>query len=233
METQRERFLASFLTTLVPCAARTVVILGLVGAYVGIRWALLLYLLDLVLIFILGRLAFKVLPGEPLGLIMEMPSYKVPSLEVTAKQTWFRLEEFVRLAFPLIVVGNIVLKTLEYLNVLPIIERTFSFLTVSWLGLPAVTMTPLIFGIFRKELTLIMLAGLVGTENFTTVLTGTQMIVFATVIMLYIPCVATIAVLVREFGYRKAIAITIFEIGFAVLVGGIMFRILRLFPAAV
>jgi ferrous iron transport protein B len=231
METQRERFLASFLTTLVPCAARTVVILGLVGAYVGIRWALLLYVLDLVLIFILGRFAFKVLPGEPVGLIMEMPSYKVPSLEVTAKQTWFRLEEFVRLAFPLIVVGNIVLKTLEYLNVLPIIERTFSPLTVSWLGLPAVTMTPLIFGIFRKELTLIMLAGLVGTTNFATVLTGTQMVVFASVIMLYIPCVATIAVLVREFGYRKAIAITIFEIGFAILVGGIMFRILRLFPA--
>ena len=233
METQRERFLASFLTTLVPCAARTVVILGLVGAYVGIRWALLLYVLDLVLIFILGRFAFKVLPGEPVGLIMEMPSYKVPSLEVTAKQTWFRLEEFVRLAFPLIVVGNIVLKTLEYLNVLPIIERTFSPLTVSWLGLPAVTMTPLIFGIFRKELTLIMLAGLVGTTNFATVLTGTQMVVFASVIMLYIPCVATIAVLVREFGYRKAIAITIFEIGFAILVGGIMFRILRLFPALV
>ncbi len=232
METQRERFLASFLTTLVPCAARTVVILGLVGAYVGIRWALLLYVFDLVLIFILGRIAFKILPGESIGLIMEMPSYKMPSLEVTAKQTWFRLEEFVRVAFPLIVVGNLVLKTLEYLNVLPILEQTFSFLTVSWLGLPAVTMTPLIFGIFRKELTLVMLAALVGTTNFATVLTGTQMIVFATVTLLYIPCVATIAVLVREFGYKKALAITFFEIGFAMLVGGLMFRILRLFPVA-
>jgi len=231
METERERFLASFLTTLVPCAARTVVILGLVGAYVGIRWALLLYAFDLLLIFFLGRLAFKVLPGEPIGLIMEMPSYKMPSLEVTAKHTWFRLEDFVRVAFPLIVVGNLALKTLEYLSVLPIIERTSSFLTVSWLGLPAVTMTPLIFGIFRKELTLVMLAALVGTRNFATVMTGTQMIVFATVVMLYIPCVATIAVLVKEFGYRKAIAITLFEIGFAILVGGIMFRILRLFTA--
>jgi ferrous iron transport protein B len=71
MEMQRERFLASFLTTLVPCDARTVVILGLVGAYVGIRRALLLYAFDLLILFILGRIAFKVLPGEPVGLIME------------------------------------------------------------------------------------------------------------------------------------------------------------------
>jgi len=230
METERERFLASFLTTLVPCAARTVVILGLVGAYVGIEWALFLYAFDIMLILILGRLAFKVLPGEPVGLIMEMPSYKLPSLEVTAKQTWFRLEEFVWVAFPLMVVGNLVLKTLRFLNVLPILDQAFSFITVSWLGLPAVTVTPLIFGVFRKELTLVMLAALVGTSNFATVLTGTQMIVFAAVIMLYVPCIATIAVLIKQFGYKRALVITFFEIGFAILVGGLMFRALKLLP---
>jgi ferrous iron transport protein B len=233
METQRERFLASFLTTLVPCAARTVVILGLVGAYVGIRWALALYVFNLLLIFILGRIAFKVLPGEPVGLIMEMPSYKTPSLDVTAKQTWFRLEEFVRVAFPLIVVGNLVLSTLQFLNVLPILDRAFAFITVYWLGLPAVTATPLIFGVLRKELTLVMLAALVGTSNFATILTPTQMLVFATVTMLYIPCIATIAVLIREFGYRKALAIVVFEVGFAILIGGLMLRILQLFPGAI
>lgn len=233
METQRERLLASFLTTLVPCAARTVVILGLVGTFVGMRWALLLYLFDLALILVLGRLASRILPGEPMGLIMEMPSYKMPPLNVTAKQVWFRLEEFVWVAFPLMIVGNLVLKILQYLSILPTLEEAFSFLTVSWLGLPAVTVTPLIFGIFRKELTLVMLAALVGTENFGTVLTGTQMIVFTTVTLLYIPCVATIAVLIREFGYRKALAITLFEVGFAIFIGGLVFRALTLFPMAV
>ena len=233
METEKERLLASFLTTLVPCAARTVVILGLVGAYVGVEWALFLYAFDVVLIFILGRLANKVLPGEPVGLIMEMPSYRMPSLRVTAKQTWFRLREFVWVAFPLMIAGNLVLKTLRFLNVLPILEQVFGLVTVSWLELPAVTLTPLIFGIFRKELTLVMLAALVGTSNFATILTGTQMIVYATVTMLYIPCVATIAVLVKQFGYRKALAITIFEVGFAILVGGIMSRALKLLPFAI
>ena len=128
------------------------------------------------------------------------------------------------------VVGNLVLKTLRFLNVLPILEQAFSIITVSWLGLPAVTVTPLIFGVFRKELTLVMLAALVGTSNFATVLTGTQMIVFAAVIMLYVPCVATIAILIKQFGYKRALAITFFEIGFAILVGGLMFRALKFLP---
>jgi ferrous iron transport protein B len=186
----------------------------------------------LVLIFVLGRLAFKVIPGEPIGLIMEMPSYRVPHLGVIAKQTWFRLEEFVRVAFPLMIVGNLVLKTLQFFNLLSVFDNAFSFITVSWLGLPPITLTPLIFGILRKELTLVMLAALVGTSNFATILTGTQMIVYATVIMLYIPCLATIAVLARQFGYKRALTVTLFEAGFALLIGGLMFRILTLLSVA-
>ena len=81
METERERFLAAFAVVLIPCAARTVIILGLVGRFIGLHAALALYLFDLVLIFALGRIAFKVVPGEPVGLIMEMPPYKRPSIK--------------------------------------------------------------------------------------------------------------------------------------------------------
>jgi len=164
---------------------------------------------------------------------MEMPSYKMPSLMVTAKQTWFRLEEFVWVAFPFMMVGSLILKGLQFLGILPIFEESLSFLTVSWLGLPPVTMTPLIFGIFRKELTLVMLASLVGTSNFAVIMTKAQMIVYAMVIMLYIPCIATVAVLIKQFGYKRALAITFFEIGFAILIGGLLFRILTLFPTIV
>ncbi|MDH5702102.1 MAG: ferrous iron transport protein B, partial [Candidatus Bathyarchaeota archaeon] len=51
METTRERLLAAFVVTLVPCAATTVIILGLVGAFVSIQWALALYIIDLLIIF--------------------------------------------------------------------------------------------------------------------------------------------------------------------------------------
>jgi Fe2+ transport system protein B len=46
---------------------------------------------------------------------------------------------------------------------------------------------------------------------------------------LYIPCIATIGALVKDFGWRKSLFITVFEITFAVLVGGITFRLLTLF----
>ena len=90
METPKQKFVAAFLVSLVPCTARTVVILGLVAAFVNIWWALALYAFDIVLILLLGRIAFKVVPGESVGLIMEMPSYHVPSAKVVLKQTWAR-----------------------------------------------------------------------------------------------------------------------------------------------
>lgn len=228
METERERLLAAFVTTLVPCAARTVIILGLVGKFLGIHWALTLYIIDLLVIFALGRLAFRTLPGEPTALIMEMPDYRIPHFKTVLKQTWFRLVEFIKIAFPLIVLGSFVLKSLEVAGLLEPVASALSPITVGWLGLPMITGITLIFGVLRKELALIMLASLLGTTNFAQVLTPLQMIVFTLVAMFYIPCIATIAALVREFGWKKALSITVLEIVFAIFLGGIALRLLML-----
>jgi ferrous iron transport protein B len=228
METERERLLAAFVTTLVPCAARTVIILGLVGQFLGIQWVFALYIVNLLVIFALGRVAFKALPGEPTALIMEMSSYKIPQLKTVLKETWFRVAEFIKVAFPLIVVGSLTLKAAEVSGLLIHIANALSPLTVAWLGLPLVTGITLIFGVLRKELSLIMLATLLGTTNFAQVLTPVQMVVFTLVAMFYIPCIATIAALLREFGWKKALFITVFEIVFAIGLGGIASRLLML-----
>jgi len=230
METERERILAVFVTTLVPCAARTVIILGLVGKYLGIGYALALYIFNLAIVFILGRLAFKTLPGEPTALIMEMHDYKWPHLKTVLKQTWFRLFEFIKIAFPLIILGSFAIKLIEVFGLLELVALALSPITVAWLGLPLITGVTLIFGVLRKELTLIMLATLLETENFTEVpgFGPIQMVVFTIVTMFYIPCISTIAALVKEIGWRKALFITVFEILFAVMLGGLAFRILTL-----
>ncbi|MDO9045133.1 MAG: ferrous iron transport protein B, partial [Methanobacteriaceae archaeon] len=59
LESRRERLLAAFAITFAPCAARTIIILSLVAIFVSIWWALALYVLDLVIIFIMGKLALK------------------------------------------------------------------------------------------------------------------------------------------------------------------------------
>jgi len=228
METERERLICAFVASLVPCAARSIVIMGLVAEYVGFRWALLLYVIDFILIFVLGRFAFKAVPGEPVGLIMEMPSYRLPSLTVTAKRTWFRLRAFVYEAFPIMILGNLVIVLADKVGLLTVVQDLMSPVTVLWLGLPAATGVVLIFGVLRKELTLILLASMMGTNNFALILTPAQMFVFAFVVMIYIPCIATIAVLAKEFGNRNAAIITVSEIGLAVVLGGIIFRIMTL-----
>ena len=228
METQRERLLAAFVTTLVPCAATTVIILGLVGNFLGIHWALALYLFNFLIIFVLGRLAFKVVPGEPTALIMEMHDYRWPHMKTILKQTWFRVAEFIKIAFPLIIVGSFALKLAEVSGLLGPIAAVLSPVTVVWLGLPAITGITLIFGVLRKELSLVMLAALLGTTNFALVLTPVQMVVFTLVAMFYIPCIATIAALLKEFGWKKALFITVFEIVFAIVVGGVALRLLTL-----
>jgi len=225
METQRERLLAAFVVTLVPCAARTVVILGLVGRFVGLHAALALYVFDLILIFILGRIAFKVLPGEPVGLIMEMPPYKRPSLKSVLTKTWSRTKDFVYIAFPIIVAGSLTITALNLTGFINYITAGAKPLISGWLGLPVEAGIPLIFGVLRKELALILLSQLIPLESLSAI----QMIVFALVIMIYIPCIATIAALIREFGWRKALAITFTDITLALLLGGIAYRFLLLF----
>jgi ferrous iron transport protein B len=230
METERERFLTAFVVILIPCAARTVVILGLVGKYVGLHAALALYAFDLVLVFALGRIAFKALPGEPVGLIMEMPPYKKPSAKIIAIKTWNRTKDFVYMAFPIIVAGSLIIEALALSGFIDYIVNASEFLISGWLGLPPVAGIPLIFGVLRKELALILLENALAQQGMVlTDLNAIQMIVFSLVVMIYIPCIATIAACMREFGWRKALAIVIVDVSLALLLGGIAYRLLSLF----
>jgi len=226
METDRERFLAAFVTVLIPCAAVTVIILGLVGRYLGLLTAIALYLFNLILIFLLGRLAYRALPGEPIGLIMEMPPYRSPSITVVAKKTWARTKDFIYVAFPFIIIGSIFLETLMMTGIIWSLVEFMAPVITDWLGLPILTGIPLIFGILRKELTLILLSELSGSTDFAQILTPIQMIVFALVTMIYIPCISTIAALIKEFGWKRAFGVSIFDIILALVIGGIAYRIL-------
>ncbi len=229
LETQRSRLLAAFVVTLVPCAAVTVVIMGLVARFVGLEWALFLYLLNILVIFVLGKFALKLLPGESVGLIMEMPSYKLPTIKNIIIETWREIKSFAYMAFPIIILSTFLIKLAELLGWLSTISDLLSPITVDWLGLPAIVGITLIFGILRKELALIMLATLLGTESFDLVLTPVQMITFAVVTMFYVPCASTIAALNKEFGWKKTLTISLFEIVFAILLAGIIARILDAF----
>ena len=228
MESKRERFITAVLVTLVPCSAVSVIVFGLVGKYVGLLWALGLYVFAMALIFIVGKISSKFLIGEPVELIMPMPDYKTPQIKTIIYQTWDALKEFIFIAAPIVIISGVVIQAINLAGWMPSISLLLSPVTVTWLGLPAITGILLIFGILRKELILVMLAAYLGTTNFSEVLSSQQMITLAVVSMFYIPCVATISVLWKEYGWKKAMVVCILEILFAILLAGLVKRILDL-----
>jgi ferrous iron transport protein B len=233
METKRERLLATFAITFAPCAARTIVILGFVAAFLGPIWALSLYAVDILLIFGLGRIALKVVPGQSTGLIMEMHSFKVPSLSVVGKQTWARTKELIYIVFPLYIGGSVLIQILYLVGILQDISDVISPLTVVWLGLPAVAGVLLIMGFIRKELTLLAAVAITvaafGSANISLLFTPAQLVTIALVNLIYIPCLSTVAIIAKDFGWKTAAVITGANFAVAMLIGGIAIRLLSLF----
>jgi len=228
METKRERLLASFAITLAPCAARTIVILGLVAAFVGPLWALSLYAVDIALIFILGKIALKVVPGQSTGLIMEMHSFKIPSLSVVTKQTWIRTKSLIYLVFPLYIVGSALIQALYAVGILQYMSNAMSPLTVLWLGLPSVAGILLILGFIRKELTLLGAVAIFATTNLALYFTSAQLVTLALVSLLYIPCISTLVVLAKDYGWKTTAIIALSNFAVATLIGGLAYRVISL-----
>ena len=202
LDSPRDRFITAMLAVMVPCVARATIIFGLVGYFLGPHLAFLLYLINLFVIGVLGKLLTKLFPRITPGLVLEIPSYKIPSVRVVFAKVWLRVREFVVVAWPLLIAGSLALSLLEYARVDTYLN--LAFLPITWsLGLPLGLGVTLLFGILRKELTLVMLFQALGTTQVATVLTAGQMMTFALFVLFYIPCVATVAVLTREFGRLK------------------------------
>jgi ferrous iron transport protein B len=100
---------------------------------------------------------------------------------------------------------------------------------VGWLGLPVAAGVLLILGVIRKEFVLLGAVAVFGTTNLALYFSPIQLVVMALVAMLYIPCVSTITILGKEFGWKTATIISLANIATAVLIGGLAFRLLTLF----
>lgn len=222
--TRREKRIASLLISLVPCSARTVIILGLVGTFVGFWPAVSIYVLEITIIAAMGWILGRTLPGQRSGFIMEMTPLRKPELKSTIRKTWMKSREFLYIAFPLLLVGSAALGVADALGLLSGFQDFVEPISVGLLGLPSFAATALVFGILRKEMALQILAVLAGTANFAAVMTPLQMYQFAVITTIYVPCVATIAVLKHELGTKDTAMIVTFTIVFALVVG-ILIRI--------
>lgn len=230
--TMRERILASTLVCLMPCSARTAVIAGAVSRYVGWQAAVAIYAIVAGLGFGSGWALNRVLPGSSAGLVMEMFPFRRPALRATARRTWLRFRDFVWFATPVVLVGSFVLGVIYETGLVWAFAAPLAPVVEGWLGLPAVAGLTLMFAVLRKELALQLLLTLAiakygaGAGDMVRFMTRNQIFTYALVNTLYVPCVATIAVLARELGWRRAILISGFTVVLALGAGGLAHRLL-------
>ncbi len=138
LATKRERTIACALVVLVPCSARTAVILGSVSLFVGWQWALLVFGVLGLVGLAAGLLLNRILPGEPEGLVMEMFPFRRPSLRLVATKTWKRFGTFLWAAAPIMLLGSFALGALYETGLIWHLSRPLEPVVVGWLGLPAV-----------------------------------------------------------------------------------------------
>jgi ferrous iron transport protein B len=208
LKSPRDKFITATLTTMVPCSARMTIIFGLVGFFISIKAAILIYIINIIILGFTGKLMSKAMPEVSPGLILEIPKYHLPGIKALFNKTWFRLKEFVYIAWPLLIIGSIILELIELFDLTNSINSFLSPFTSGILGLPAVVGVTLIFGIMRKELALILLFSALKTKEVLTVMTPAQIYSFTIFATFYVPCIATIAVLARELNWKKAGLIT-------------------------
>jgi ferrous iron transport protein B len=208
LPSKRDRFIASVLATLVPCSARSNVIFALVAFYIGPGWALGVFCFNALIVIMSGWILTRIWPEVTPGMVLEVPRYQLPSPKVMTKKVWFRLREFVLLSWPMLIAGSMILGVAEHWHWDRAINLALSPLT-GLLGLPIVVGTTLVFGLLRKELSMIMLVQALGTTTINHAMSASQILVFTIFITFYIPCLATIATLVREIEKKMtALAIT-------------------------
>ncbi len=218
----RARVVASLLITFVPCSARSAIILALAGKYLGGLGVLAMFLLTVTVIAVVGQLLARRFPETGPGQVQEIPPYALPDWRTLLASTWARTSDILTIVTPLLVGGSVVLALLSHFGADSFVNTLLTPITAWWLGLPVVLGVPILFGILRKELSLLMVYQALGTFEVGTVLDTIQIITFLIFLTFYVPCVATFAVMLKTIGRREALFAVSLSVAVALLVAGVI-----------
>ncbi|HWN81694.1 MAG TPA: nucleoside recognition domain-containing protein, partial [Candidatus Udaeobacter sp.] len=151
LDKPKERVIVTLLLALgVPCSAQLGVVFGMLGQAgpaAAATWGLII----LGVLFLVGWLAAKVLPGESSAFVLELPPMRMPQLGNILVKTMARIEWYLREALPLFVVGTLILFVLDKVKLLGAIVRAAEPVVVGMLGLPAAASQAFILGFLRRD----------------------------------------------------------------------------------
>ncbi|QTX31933.1 ferrous iron transporter B [Aminithiophilus ramosus] len=212
LESSRERFIAATLISVaVPCASLQAMIVGSLGSW-GMRYVAVVYATLFLSWVVLGRILHKTLPGYSPELVVEIPPYRIPSVRGLGTKLWYRVKDFLVEAIPLVLGGVLLVDLLYMAGILSALARLLAPFFRGVLGLPPEAAGPILLGFLRKDVAVGLLLPL-G-------LTPRQMVVAVVTLAMTFPCIATVIVLGKELGGRKAAASVAIMIATALVAGG-------------
>lgn len=220
----RDRILVTLLLALaVPCSAQLGVVMGMLAGVslgAGLIWGGVV----LLVLILVGWLAARLMPGDRTPLVVELPPLRFPVISNVLVKTAARLEWYIKEAVPLFLLGTGILFVLDKLSVLPWIIQGLKPVVTGWLGLPPETAAAFLLGFLRRDFAATNLYLMQRQGQLTEL----QVLVAITTITLFVPCVASMFMVIKERGTKMGLAMIGFIFPFAILVGGLLYRLLNL-----
>ena len=209
LETRRERIIAlALILVLAPCISQTAMILSMLSPY-GIKYLLIVFGVLFINGILAGTILNKLLKGETPEMFMEIPSWSIPQLRPLARKIWLRMKEYFSDALPLILAGVLFVDLMQFSGLTDWLAKIFRYPVEYLLNLP-VEATPVLFlGFLRKDVSIALL------EPFS--LPPDQLAVACVFMAMYLPCVATFFVMLRENGLKDTLKIVALTFGLALL----------------
>lgn len=216
--TEREKTIATaILQFVIPCSAQLAVITVLLSSAGPL--AVILYGLIILSVFVLtSTLLNKLVPGQSSPLILDLPLMCIPSIKNILKKTYFRTIGFMKDATPLFFLGTALIGILQLTGLITNLINLFEPLTTQVLQLPKETAVAFIMGMIRRDF------GAAGLFHIN--LTKYQIVVALVTITLFVPCIASFLVMIKERGWRQGLIIWFGTWFFAFTIGGIVSHIL-------
>ena len=248
LASERDRKMTIGLIPFISCSAKAVVYYAVVNCGVFKWWqqSLIivgLYVLGIVLgiltAFVSGKLIFK---GKPVPFVMELPNYRLPSAKSVLLLMWEKSKDFLTRAFTVIFLATLVVWFLQAYNSriifitdgvednVSLLEHIGNFLAPVFkpLGMnDGKIVSALIAGFTAKEAVVSTIEMLAGSGGMTVLFTSVPAFLsFLTFVLLYTPCVATVATMRKELGsVWKTAVVVVYQCALAWVCSCIVYQI--------
>ena len=226
LETRKERIQVTLLLALgVPCSAQLGVLLGMLAGLSTTAIAIWAIVIAGTMIAV-GALSARLLPGSSSDFILELPPLRRPGLANITLKTLARVEWYLKEVIPVFVIGTAILFVLAGTGALTWIQGALAPLVVGWLGLPVEATEALLVGFLRRDYGAAGLFAMARSGGLDFV----QVTVSLVVVTLFMPCIANVLIIVKEYGPKVAAGVVAVVFPLAFLMGGLVRLLFQAFP---